>query len=159
MFLSFIAINEEGVVRNFSCQLSHLEAGFDFLSQLVAAGDTLLEVSIVEQGSVIKLPPESFDGSPFLEAIQQLEHEWNSILNGSKTPSSSKEYEEWNQTWITVYEKRIVKLESTITRVEALFRKATTPALINHYQKVLDHYQAQLEKAYIIRHHLLDRHY
>lgn len=159
MFLSFRAVDESGTIRNFSCELAQLEAGFDFLSQVVAAEDTLLEVSIIDQGSVIKLPPESFDGSPLLEAMHQLEHEWSSVLGISKTAINSKELAEWNQKWISIYEKRIIKIELIIPRLEALVVKATTCALISHYQRTLEHYQAELEKAYTIREHLLERHF
>ncbi|MVM36196.1 hypothetical protein GO755_39665 [Spirosoma sp. HMF4905] len=78
--LFFITILEQGDFRHFHFEYDELEIGFDVLNRLVAKGNVLVKVTMIDGSSAIHLPVEAFDGQCGQSAIKALEHEWRAIL-------------------------------------------------------------------------------
>jgi hypothetical protein len=81
MVVLLTAIDEQGQIRDFSCQLSDLETGFDLLSYVAILGHTLLKVRLVDGDNLINLPTEAFDQNPISPVIRELEKEWRHVLS------------------------------------------------------------------------------
>lgn len=73
---SITVLDQQGQQRNFLCQLERIEIGFDVLSTIVSLGSTLLEANLIEGGTVTPLPLDAFDGTSYVNAIENLEQEW-----------------------------------------------------------------------------------
>ena len=167
LFLTAIDAQQE---RRFSCLLDELDAIFEFLNQVVAKGDSLIEAHLMddEQPARDALPPAyrmplptaAFDGVSCLPALRQIELEWTAILAEplrSSLPSDTVD-RRWYQETIRVYEQRITGLELLITDVNRLHQRAENAfgSSNNPYQAVLTRYESQLRKAHRLRHQLLE---
>src|SRR4051812_43300616 len=87
MILFLTALDQQISQREFSCQLTSIEAHFDFLNQLVLQGHTLLSAYIIEDSSRTDLPLAAFDGLPMSKDVQALEQDWKAILRKPPIPS------------------------------------------------------------------------
>ncbi len=162
--MNFItATKDQGELREFNFQLNKLEDGFDILSRLVAAGETLLEVSLLEENRITPLPVQAFDGASLGDVIGQLEIEWEAILQGS-LPESAPVLDRVHllQRRLALCEGSIVRLELVMAKVEGLLQQARNmnavrSKLIQHYQFALDHYSRELNRTYTLRGRLSQR--
>lgn len=163
MLFHITVIDKQGQERHFSFQMGGLEEGLDFLSGLVARGETLLKVSLSDNGKETDLPIRVFDGLRFSEFINELELEWKAIL---EAPSydlwSSQDMIECNQVLLNRCEMRIVHLELLITQIEKLHQRASIHknvdvSLSEKYQSILTSYCEQLIRAYTLRNQFLKR--
>lgn len=87
---SITVLDQQGQQRNFLCQLEQIEIGFDVLSTIVSQGSTLLEANLIEGGIITPLPLDAFDGTSYVNAIQNLEQEW--LLALTYPPDSALSY-------------------------------------------------------------------
>ncbi len=92
------------------------------LSIIVANGDVLIDVRIVEHGRETKLPPDVFDGTPFMAPIRELEHEWQALLTEPERVDVAGLID-LNQRWIAVCETAVRKNEALTERFKALLRR------------------------------------
>lgn len=69
--------------RYFSWWFSQLELAFDVLNAIVSTGASLTKVELIDKEQRTQLPVQVFDGEdiPFSTEIQQLEREWQQLLN------------------------------------------------------------------------------
>ncbi|RYF62903.1 MAG: hypothetical protein EOO39_29455 [Cytophagaceae bacterium] len=82
MTLFLIIADEQTTWREFNCELGSLEAHVDFLSQLVASGNTLLSAYLLnEDGSQTTLPLAAFDGCLMSTTFLALQEEWTLLLS------------------------------------------------------------------------------
>jgi len=81
IFLQTIDVNHQ--LRSFSVYLSQLELAFDVLDGIQSTGDRLIAAELIDKGQRTQLPVHAFDGenTPFSTEIQQLEREWQQLLN------------------------------------------------------------------------------
>jgi hypothetical protein len=79
--LLLTAVDRQGELREFTCQLPDIDSGFDVLSELAATGNILVEARLFEEDSWTPLPPEAFDGQPISPRIRELQKDWQLILN------------------------------------------------------------------------------
>ncbi len=151
------AADEQGELRMFNFELYILEDGFDVLSKLVARGQTLVEVLLVDNDQITPLPAEAFDGVPLAGAIGRLEREWQVVLSGLLPQSTAnRESIDLLQRSFDRCEGDIVRLEWLITLVEGLLgqtqnRRFVGRSQIVHYQAALNHYERQINKVYALR--------
>ncbi len=168
MVLFLTAFDKQADVREFCCQLNSMEATFDFLSSLVARGDTLLMAYMVEDNKRIDLPLDAFDGSPFLEAMQYLQQEWQSIL-APATDVDAVHYKDM----LVLLQKRIRQYETSISMHERMINQfshwlrqmqnspLTSPGrelFIRTYQRMIDLHRTHLARdrfnSYLVRNRL-----
>lgn len=69
--------------RYFSWWFARLELAFDVLNAIVSTGASLTKVELIDKEQRTQLPVHAFDGEdiPFSTEIQQLEREWQQLLN------------------------------------------------------------------------------
>ena len=79
--LLFTVIDPSGQVRNLAYSADKLESGFEFISGIVKKGTTVLEIKLFDGKHYTALPPEAFDGSPFINTMRRLEKEWQCLLS------------------------------------------------------------------------------
>lgn len=79
--LLLTAVDSEGELRDFACQLSDIDSGFDVLTSIASRGHTLVKVRLLEEGNWTHLPHRAFDDTPVLPIIRELEKDWQQILN------------------------------------------------------------------------------
>ncbi len=58
-----------------------MEIAFDALSSMVAKGNQLIKVELIDGDQCLLLPITVFDGQLFSPVIQELENEWRQLLN------------------------------------------------------------------------------
>ncbi|RZK37676.1 MAG: hypothetical protein EOO61_08690 [Hymenobacter sp.] len=157
MTLFLTALDQQANQREFDCQLNSLEDSFDFLSRIVARGDTLVSAYILEDSNRTVLPVAAFDGLPLSIGIQALQQEWQSILREPQrfNPIYLEELIELLYRRLSICEtsvaahKRMVdhftrSLEWAQTSVS---HESTRSYLIHKYEDQLWVYQTQLAKA------------
>lgn len=81
MLLCFTLIDLKNQARYYSWWFNDLETTFDALNYLIAEGNQLIKAELVDKESCISLPPEAFDGNPSSASLQELEREWQRLLN------------------------------------------------------------------------------
>ncbi len=161
MTLFLTAIDQQGQNRQFSCHLDKLENGLDFLSSLVAKGETLVKASIIDDGQTIDLPIAAFDGVPYSAFIGELETEWEVILKKPLLTSlAGREIAEHNQALLAQCETKIAQLELLITRIDELRQRAKIyqgmgAHLREQYQSISNRYHRQLIHDSTLRSRLL----
>ncbi len=164
MFLVLTAIDENNQLREFTCHLQKLEVGFDLLNDIVAKGQTLVKARLIDNEISTLLPLDAFDGTSFLTAIQELEKEWQSLL-ADPISSTHDELIQWMQRRVWQYEKRIVSLDTTLSRLKKIrlraleytLTKPTQSEVINHYTTLINNVDVRLIKAHLIHNELLKR--
>ncbi len=157
MVLFLAALDKEAQLREFSCQLDKLEVAFDFLSTIVARGDTLLSAYILDNEGRTDLPIDVFDGDPFLEAMQEMEKDWQSILSEplQSDPSQNQYIIQFIQQRVRQYETRMTNEKLMIGRLEQLLLRSEEnissgqirSRLIRDYEAMINRYQVQLIKT------------
>ena len=167
MLLVLTAIDEDYQLREFSCYLQKLEVGFDLLNDVVAKGHTLVKAHLIDDDQSTPLPLEAFDGTSFLVAIQELEQEWQSLLQEPQTIAQSNHTEltQWTELRVRQYEKRITNLKWTVGRLkriqqrhqERMAVKSTQSVLDTYYSSLINRYEVQLIKAHLIHKVMLER--
>ncbi len=161
MILFLTTVDQQGQNRRFSCHIDKLEEGLDFLSNLVAVGETLVKASVMDDSRAIDLPVAAFDGMPYSPFIGELEAEWKAILNKPLLTSlATQEVAEHNQVLLAQCEMRIVRLELLITQIDELRQRAKIYKHIGvhlkgRYQSILSSYHRQLTHAYSLREQFL----
>jgi hypothetical protein len=159
MMLFLTSVDRENQYRPFSCQLNRLEVAFDFLSDIVGKGSTLKEAYIVDEGKRTDLPIAVFDGEPFLLAMQELEKDWQSLLNDpiisastsaqQLTPLFQKRVQQF-ETRIATYQQMIGRLEQLLHRTEENFSLGPMRAkVITQYESMIYKNQIWLIKAQV----------
>lgn len=119
-------LTTDGAFRDFSYAPAKLEHGFQLLSTIVANGDVLIDVRIVEHGRETKLPPGVFDGTPFMAPIRELEQEWQTLLTEPESVDTAVDVAgliDLNQQWMDVCETAVWKNEALIKQFKALLRR------------------------------------
>lgn len=86
MVLAIIAIDETGTRRSFSVATDQLAVQLDVVNQIVAMRHTLIQVQLIDEGQVVTLPIDAFDGTPVSGIFSQLETEWQSVLAQRPVP-------------------------------------------------------------------------
>lgn len=167
MLLVLTAIDEQHQLREFSCYLPKLEVGFDLLNDVVAKGHTLVKAHLVDNDQTMALPLDAFDGTSFLAAVQELEQEWQSLLQEPLTSSlpNHNALIQWTQLRVDQYEMRITNLSWTLNRLKQTRQrdqdrapsKPTQSALDTHYSLLINRYEVQLIKAHLIHKIMLER--
>ena len=167
MLLVLTAIDEDYQLREFSCYLQKLEVGFDLLNDIVAKGHTLVKAHLVDDDHSTVLPLDAFDGTSFLVAIQELEQEWQSLLQEPQTVPAPDHTEltHWTELRVQLYEKRITNLNWTLGRLKQIQQrdqdrtsfKPTQSGLEVHYSSLINRYEVQLIKAHLIHNVMLER--
>lgn len=167
MVLFLTARNQNTQTRKFSCQLEKLEVAFEFLSDIVAKGSTLLQVYIVDEGKRTDLPPAIFDGEPFIEAMQELEKEWQTLLSEPALSTSLQETllipliqqrARQFEAKIASYQKLISHLEQLLNRTHKNFSAGPIKSrVISQYASMINRNQVWLIKAQISYQIILSR--
>lgn len=167
MVLFLTARDQNFQIRKFSCQLDKLEIAFEFLSDIVAKGSTLLQAYIIDEGKRTELPLPIFDGGPFMVAMQELENEWQTLLNepALSTPSQKsllvpliQQRAQQYETKIASYEKLIKRLKQLLVRTQENFSTGPIKSqVISQYEAMINKNQVWLIKAQISHQVILNR--
>lgn len=80
MLLLLVTRDDKGHSRPFSCQIPQLESAFEVLTSIVATGDVLVSVDLIDHQHGLSLPTEAFDGEPIGPHLEKLEAEWTALL-------------------------------------------------------------------------------
>ncbi len=83
MILLLTAIDGQGEVREFSCQLPQLENGFDLLTYMDDKGHTLVKARILDEGGSTRLPLKTDAAQPASPIVQELAKDWRQTLDES----------------------------------------------------------------------------
>ena len=59
---------------------ARLEIALEVLNKLITAGEPILDAQLVDGMKAVTLPLEAFDGQPLRGPLQQLQAEWEAIL-------------------------------------------------------------------------------
>ncbi|NEU67973.1 hypothetical protein [Spirosoma agri] len=137
--------------------MEELEDVFEVLNRIVALGDTLTKVYVIDEGNRTDLPPDAFDGSAFSSSLQRMEHQWQHALCEPERAHSSEDQEliGWTKQRETMYQSTINTHQLMIQRLERLLQRTThtlypgsdTDRLVEHYQTLISSSQNQLSKA------------
>lgn len=80
MLFVFSTINKDIKIRNFSWWFNNLEFALDALNSLVAKGNQIISIELIEDEQRTKLPAGAFDGESISFTIKSLENEWLNLL-------------------------------------------------------------------------------
>jgi hypothetical protein len=163
MMFALLVTNEKGEGRTFSFQPDTLEQGFEFISELVAKGNCLHQVRLIDKDSQTILPEAAFDGASFVSVVRQLEVEWGAIL--SRPPASSRPVKYWMQRRLAACHKRIdiqrrllITLRGLLGQVPNLSAGEERKRLLTQrYGTALRINETQLLKSYLLRDWLGER--
>ncbi|MFD2574151.1 hypothetical protein ACFSUS_26180 [Spirosoma soli] len=155
MMLFFTAIDKYTQFREFSCQLNLIEDGFQVISSITSQGDVIIKAHVIDGDGHMDLPVEVFDGSSFIEPIQQLREQWQEALANPVKQRTDHELILLTHQRIRQHKTRIDNCILTIDRLERLLeetKERISPGvrrfrLISHYQRIIANYQYQLTKA------------
>ncbi|GAB3012940.1 hypothetical protein [Spirosoma pulveris] len=81
MLLLFTTQDQNASQRNFSWWFATIETALDALSSIASRGDQLMKAEIIDEDHRISLPVEAFDGRFLSPVINELESEWQYLLN------------------------------------------------------------------------------
>lgn len=157
MILSFTAIDKNDHFRDFFCQIADLEIACDLLSRITMLGDTLVRTQLIDEGNQMELPIDAFDGAPFSESMQQLETQWQEVLNEPvRAVLSDNTWQvELTRHQIDLYEIRIEEFGRLIGKFEGFRQRADAIThgepwqgrLIRHYDSSLITYRGYIDRA------------
>ena len=166
MILILAAIDADFQFREFACPINQLEVGFDLLNDIVARGDALVSAYIVDEQKSTSLPLEAFDGTHFLTAVQELQREWQSILNEPVQQVSrlSVSLSQWRHQRVKRYEARVAILKRTLDRLMDIRQRAqhnkpdesTLSPVQLHYNDLIERCTVRLIKAKLLHQVALD---
>lgn len=156
MVLFLTAFDKETNWHEFSCGLKSIEANFDFLSGLVAQGNTLVSACILEGANRTDLPLAAFDGAPLAKGIEALQQEWETILSRqNQRPQARPEERLRNTQRVAYYEASIaVHLQMIhlfgqwLERTQACQSVPGRAKLISCYERQVDVHQVQMANDY-----------
>ena len=167
MVLFLKAIDTKDQYREFNCQFDQLEMAFEFLSRLVAEGETLIDAYIVDKEKRQSLSLEAFDGMSFLPVMNELEKEWQSALNRPTAvpPVGDQSLIELTQRRVQLYEKRVGIYENMITSLTELlhhtedrcFSESRKEHLIRQYEAMIYRNQLELIQAQVCLKYVVQR--
>lgn len=80
MYIQFCALTRDNQPRRFSFRVEALEQGLDVINQLVSSGESLIEIYLRDNKSLLRLPVEGFDGELCSEPMSRLQTEWERVL-------------------------------------------------------------------------------
>lgn len=85
MIILIQTIDVNNQKRYFSWWFSKLELAFDVMNAIQLTGARLLTAELIDDDQRTQLPVDAFDGDdiPYSMRIQQLEREWQQVLNQS----------------------------------------------------------------------------
>ncbi|GAB3892359.1 hypothetical protein [Spirosoma agri] len=156
MIFLFTAINQQQEVKSFSFRIDTFEKGLDFMNRVVARGELILSAYLFDHDGVIDLPAEVFDGSCFTDHIQQLELDWQVLLEESSSHAANDHQEQikWAIKRINLYETSILSHTSVVSRFELLLQRAKNritdeankSMLLDYYSCQIDLYKYQLNE-------------
>ena len=155
MFLFITTLKQQSCQQNFMCQVSSLVEAFDFLNTIVKLGDTLISARIADQGSVIQLPVEAFDGHPVGDLITALQQEWERILKQPlRQPSLPSIDDELYKRWLRARQTREGNLRTMIDATQHLWRIVQTAMpecdrktrLLFLYQSIINRTKTSLDR-------------
>ncbi|GAB3755068.1 hypothetical protein [Spirosoma pomorum] len=146
--------------KDFAFQVAALEEGLTFISKLVAKGEILLRVALVDKHSLMLLPVMTFDGADFSGPMQQLEAAWKAIL--SKPINRPVKSGNWVKRLMAQCELRIIQQQQQLTGIRYLITQlAEMPVVgrqkqdqIDRYCQMLIIYEAQLSRTCALRQRL-----
>ncbi len=157
MILVLTAIDQYTGFRTFSCSIDSLEAAFIFLTSIVRKGDHLLRAEILDDAKRISLPTEAFDGVSLTKPLQQLECEWQQVLNEPVYAGvdSGRLLIELIHNQIKAKDAHLSRLEDAIRVVEQNIEKiqltfsqeASRSKLLGQCENVLALYREQLTRT------------
>ena len=156
MLIAFSALNTQGEFQDFSCQLQSLEAALDVVSSMAAHGNQLLEVVLIEQGSMTPLPINVFDGQSFSAPIQALEQEWVLALKQGVRHEivAQDRYDRMRQQRINRHQTTIIQLEQALILAQQRLqrmqnRRSPTPyhaLILSQLEGTLERYQQNMAR-------------
>ncbi|GAB3797340.1 hypothetical protein GCM10028819_16340 [Spirosoma humi] len=167
MVLFLTARDQNAQIRKFSCQLNKLEVAFEFLSDIVAKGSTLLQAYVMDEGDRTELPLAIFNGEPFIETMQELEKEWQTLLSEPALPASIlatllipliQQRARQIEAKIASYQKLIYRLEQLLSRAQKNFSPGPIKSrVISQYESLINQNQVWLVKAQVSHQLILSR--
>lgn len=154
MLFCLTVLDKETQVRKFSLSPNEIETGLDFVTELVAKGERLLNVWLQEGTKKTELPLHIFDGMPCRAAMQEIQQVGQALL---RNPSRSKSRHHQDLIDLTrkrlqLYESHIASQQVLIDRLKVLQGRAdwqiqgvsTRSKLIRRYQFQIDTYRRQI---------------
>lgn len=100
-------------------KIAKIEIGFETINNLVAQGEILHSISILDGNQSLHIPIEAFDGQPILPALEQLETEWQAILREPvQVPAHRGFLKQFRQQQYNRQQEHIVYLEQVISSLE-----------------------------------------
>ncbi|NEU70493.1 hypothetical protein [Spirosoma agri] len=163
MLLLIVTLDDQGHDRPFSCKVPQLEAAFEVLSAIAAAGDVVVSVDLLDNGQHIPLPAEAFDGEPIRPHIEKLEEDWKALLNKPVSSHAIHQQILTNFSWRLreTYQTRISWLEQAIaqteSRIQRMPRTAHWDSCYVRLEMQLTLYRCQLEQAQAGLHNFCQR--
>ncbi|MCX6216448.1 hypothetical protein [Spirosoma sp.] len=81
MLLLFTTQDINASQRNFSWWFTTIETALDALSSIASRENKLIKAELIDEDHRISLPVDAFDGSFLSPVINELELEWQFLLN------------------------------------------------------------------------------
>jgi hypothetical protein len=157
MHLLFTALHGQLGLKSFSFKTDQLEEGLDFINFVVAKGDTLVSVHLIDECSAIDLPLEAFDGKSFSTPIKNLEQDWLALLSKPvhRAPRAGHDPLEYLLKRIHNCETRMIRQLSMVSWFKALHKRAEETLtlepdrsyLIDYYLSKIDFYRQRVVKS------------
>ncbi|MCK8494041.1 MULTISPECIES: hypothetical protein [Spirosoma] len=151
MYFVIDALTRDNQERNFGFQVNEqeVELGLDILSGFVEKGDKLVEVLLVFDNNVTKLPISIFDGHSFAKPIKQLQGQWQEILRSTPEWQMKPVYSsDLLQRAQTARQSKIDCLKVSREQMQKLLDRASQQSnnglLLNHYQTLINAYTRML---------------
>ena len=153
------SINRQQDYQRFHCVLNQLEEALTTLSLIAAAGNTLLEVYIVEDGQRTNLPPQAFDGQDMNRPIRALQAGWVALLSQPTLGQSLQAQRQLLleltlqrldqcETLMGEYDESLRKLENMIGRATQTLRSGPRrDRLLLHYQRIVIRQHVSMQQA------------
>lgn len=159
------SVDETGQLREFRAHLTELTEGLNLVNDVVAMGHVLLRVRLLDGDKSIDLPIDAFTGDSFSDALQQLEQQWQAILQLPATSQGATRQLRRHlvERQLVLCEQRIVSCELVISRLTLLVERAwqaKRPAgnpITRHYELIIEKYDREISRIYQTRHQLQHR--
>ncbi|GAB2542345.1 hypothetical protein [Spirosoma aerophilum] len=81
MNIKFTTIDDKNRLRNFSWWFPNIETAFDVLSTLCTKGQWLIKAELIDELERTALPIAAFDGVAISPVLNELEKEWQLLLD------------------------------------------------------------------------------
>ncbi|GAB4025393.1 hypothetical protein [Spirosoma koreense] len=142
-------------LRKFSIYAS-LETGLEQVNRLVARGEALRQVQLMDQGRYLNLPLEAFDGQSLAGPLRQLQAQWQALLRPLEASKSSstgliqgiQHRVELYAHLCDQYRRRVERLRMNLVRAQEDGRAvAQKVGLIPHFEEQLRQQEGHLLQA------------